>query len=103
MAGAVQWAFGSEIPDWTGDKLHPVQLRIITIALSLIALASSIYTARHPEVRPRLKIVLALGVLGPAGICLTTVGRLCRRRLGGELNRSRYAVEAVAHRSSDRR
>jgi hypothetical protein len=23
-AGIAQWAFGSEIPEWTGDKLHPV-------------------------------------------------------------------------------
>jgi hypothetical protein len=33
VAGIVQWAFGSEIPDWTGNKLHPVQLGIITIIL----------------------------------------------------------------------
>jgi hypothetical protein len=22
----VQWAFGGQIPDWTGDKMHPEQL-----------------------------------------------------------------------------
>ena len=25
-AGIAQWAVGNEIPEWTGDKLHPVQL-----------------------------------------------------------------------------
>lgn len=76
VAGAVQWAFGSDIPEWTGNKLHTVQLGIITVALSLMALAALRHAARHPGAPPRLRLVLALGVLAPAGICFTTVGRL---------------------------
>lgn len=72
----MQWAFGSDIPGWTGDKLHPVQLGIITIALSLVALASVSDAARLADATPRRRIVPALGILAPAGICFTTVGRL---------------------------
>ena len=76
VAGVVQWAFGHQIPDWTGDKLHPVQLGIITIALSLIALSSVGYAIRRADAPPRLRTLSALGMLVPAAICFTTVGRL---------------------------
>jgi hypothetical protein len=76
LAGAVQWAFGSEIPEWTGDKLHPVQLGIITIALSLIALAAVIRLDRDPPVSTTGLLGLVAAVLGAALICFTTVGRL---------------------------
>jgi hypothetical protein len=76
VAGIVQWAFGSEIPDWTGDKLHPVQLGIITIALSLLALGCVRFLALR-STRPAWQRALAtLGILAAAGICFTTVGRL---------------------------
>lgn len=76
LAGTVQWAAGEEIPDWTGNKLHPVQLGIITILLSLLALGSVLFAARDRD-RPAWQKGLAwLGILVPAGICFTTVGRL---------------------------
>lgn len=75
-AGIVQWALGAEIPEWTGDKLHPEQLGIITIVLSLLALASVRYVASTPRLPPRSRWWLVLGILVPAGICFTTVGRL---------------------------
>jgi len=40
IAGLVQWAFGSEIPEWTGDKLHRERLGLITIALSAVSPAA---------------------------------------------------------------
>jgi hypothetical protein len=76
VAGIVQWALGSEIPEWTGDKLHPVQLGIITIALSLLALVSVGYLARHGKSLTWQPALAALGILAAAGICFTTVGRL---------------------------
>lgn len=76
LAGIVQWAVGDEIPEWTGNKLHPVQLGIITIALSLLALASVQLAARNPQGPPWQRGLAWLGILVPAGICFTTVGRL---------------------------
>ena len=76
VAGTVQWAFGSEIPEWTGNKLYPVQLGIVTIALSLVALAAVRYTARNRKPPPWLKLLSAFGILAAAGICFTTVGSL---------------------------
>jgi hypothetical protein len=76
VAGIVQWAFGSEIPDWTGNKLHPVQLGIITIVLSALALAATRYAARDERISPARRVVAPLAILAVAGICFTTVGRL---------------------------
>jgi peptidoglycan/LPS O-acetylase OafA/YrhL len=76
LAGIVQWAAGDEIPDWTGNKLHPVQLGIITILLSLLALGSVVVASRDPEGPAWRRVLLWLGILVPAGICFTTVGRL---------------------------
>ncbi|MGH2984622.1 MAG: hypothetical protein ACRDK5_10295, partial [Solirubrobacterales bacterium] len=55
VAGIAQWAFGNVIPEWTGNKLHPVQLGIITIALSLIALAAVLFAHRNPRIPPRVR------------------------------------------------
>jgi len=76
LAGIVQWTFGNEIPEWTGDKLHPVQLGIITIVLSLLAGAAVSYLARNREVKDWHRWVAMLAIFVAAGICFTTVGRL---------------------------
>jgi uncharacterized membrane protein AbrB (regulator of aidB expression) len=76
LAGIVQWAFGDEIPDWTGNKLHPVQLGIITIVLSLISLFCVRYLEAHRDGRARERALAAFLILAAAGICFTTVGRL---------------------------
>jgi hypothetical protein len=75
-AGIAQWAVGSEIPGWTGDKLHPVQLGIITIALSLVAMAAVLFARRNPKISSRARLALAAAILAAALICFTTVGRL---------------------------
>ena len=75
-AGITQWAVGNEIPEWTGDKLHPVQLGIITIALSLIAMAAVVFAHRNPTISPRARVALAAVILLAAVVCFTTVGRL---------------------------
>jgi hypothetical protein len=75
-AGITQWALGSEIPEWTGNKLHPVQLGIITIALSLIATAAVVFAHRTPTISTRARIGFAAVILVAPVICITTVGRL---------------------------
>lgn len=74
-AGITQWAVGNEIPEWTGNKLHPV-LGIITIALSLIAMAAVVFAHRNPTISPRARVALAAAILLAAAVCFTTVGRL---------------------------
>jgi hypothetical protein len=75
VAGIVQWAAGSDIREWSGNKLHPVQLGIITVALSLIALACVSHLARADGDRWQ-RALAGLGIVAAAGICFTTVGRL---------------------------
>jgi hypothetical protein len=76
VAGAIQWSFGAEIPELTGNKLHPVQLGIITILLSLVAMAASLAAKDLAARSTRGTVLVALGLLIPAGICFTTVGAL---------------------------
>ncbi len=76
VAGAIQWAFGNEIPEWTGDKMHPVQLGIITILLSLLALACVNYLGRRRGAPAIRRAAAAFLIVVAAGICFTTVGRL---------------------------
>jgi hypothetical protein len=76
LAGCIQFAFGEDIPEWTGNKLHPVQLGIITIALSLVSLVCVTYLDRHGDGLTRGRVLAGLLILATAGICFTTVGRL---------------------------
>jgi hypothetical protein len=76
LAGMVQWGWGAEIPEWTGNKLHPVQLGIITILLSVLALACIVFVDRRPKAPAIQRATALLGILATAGICFTTVGRL---------------------------
>jgi hypothetical protein len=76
LAGCIQSVLGDTIPEWTGNKLHPVQLGIITIVLSLVSLICVNYLdgPRHGLTRGR--VLAGLLILATAGTCFTTVGRL---------------------------
>jgi hypothetical protein len=76
VAGVIQLAAGDEIPEWTGNKMQPVQLGIVTIVLSLLALACVIHLKRRPEAPALLRGIAVLLILGAAGVCFSTVGRL---------------------------
>ena len=41
VAGLVQATLGAVIPDWTGDKLAPVGLGLLTVGLAGLALAAA--------------------------------------------------------------
>jgi len=69
VAGLVQATLGAVIPDWTGDKLAPVGLGLVTVALGGVALL-----AAHRLRRPGA--MWALGLLGPGLLSLSTVGVL---------------------------
>ena len=69
VAGLVQATLGAVIPDWTGDKLAPVGLGLVTVALGGVALL-----AAHRLRRPGA--MWALGLLGPGLLSLSTGGVL---------------------------
>jgi hypothetical protein len=75
VAGLVQATLGAVIPDWTGDKLAPVGLGLLTVGLAALALVAA-RRVRLPGVPPGLRVAWALGLAGPGLLCLSTVGVL---------------------------
>ncbi|MEO6571441.1 MAG: hypothetical protein ABIO83_07825 [Ilumatobacteraceae bacterium] len=75
-AGITQATIGSHIPNWTGNKAHPVALGLFTIALSASALsaARTLRAAPPPSNETLSAITLWLAIVG--FLCSTTVGRL---------------------------
>lgn len=76
IAGVVQVAVGSRIPDWTGNKDAPGVLGLLTIVLSLVALAAASGLRGPTPLRPGRRALTTLALLVPAGLCSSTVGRL---------------------------
>ena len=73
-AGVVQLAYGSSIPEWTGDKMDTTGLGLATIGLSVVAgvalwrlLCTAVLWGR---------VVWTVVALASAVVCFTTVGRL---------------------------
>lgn len=75
-AGIVELTVGASIRPWIGDKHDPARLGVVTIVLSLIALAAAIAVLRQPRVEGGTRVVISAGLLIPAVIGFTTVGRL---------------------------
>lgn len=76
LAGLTQATAGSRIPDWTGSKGSPVALGLLTVLLSLAALAAALTLRARAPLRPSWRVLVAIGLLVPAGLCFSTVGRL---------------------------
>lgn len=75
LAGIVQVAIGSDIPDWTGHKASPGALGIATIVLSAVA-GGAASVLNNPAARPARRLA-ATGVVFVIGlICFSTVGWL---------------------------
>jgi hypothetical protein len=75
LAGLVELAAGPSIRSWVGNKEDTTRLGLLTLLLAAIALAAALGLARRPRSAPR-RAVLVAGMLLPALICFTTVGRL---------------------------
>ncbi len=75
LAGVAQASVGSRIPEWTGDKVDPVPLGLLTIALSLLAVVMALWQ-RRSELGAGTRVAAAVALLVPALLCFTTVGRL---------------------------
>ena len=75
LAGAAQALVGPRIPDWTGAKLAPVGLGLLTIALSLLAVYAA-HRQADAGASARSRALCSAGLLAPGLLCVTTVGRL---------------------------
>ena len=76
LAGLVELGIGSQIRPWIGNKENPAILGLMTMLLSGMALAA-VTVARKQETQTNDgKLAIFLGVLLPAAVCFTTVGRL---------------------------
>lgn len=74
-AGLVQATLGAVIPDWTGDKLAPVGLGLLTVGMGAGALLAAQELCK-PDLSPGARAAWALGLVGPGLLALTTVGVL---------------------------
>lgn len=75
LAGLIEMCIGAHIPAWIGNKENPVVLGLITFLLSGVAFLS-VFSDGHIKLSNNRKLAIFLGVLLPAAVCFTTVGRL---------------------------
>lgn len=75
VAGVIQVVAGYRIPEWTGAKAATLPLGLLTIGLSVVA-GLAARRQRRPELSVLARAACAFGLIGPALLCLTTVGRL---------------------------
>ncbi len=76
LAGFVELSVGAQIRPWIGNKESPEALGLLTLILSSIALAAVLSAHRHETPTDNGKLAVLFGILLPAAICFTTVGRL---------------------------
>jgi hypothetical protein len=76
LAGFVELSIGTQIRPWIGDKENPIVLGIITLLLSSMAFAAILLASKRDALTNDGKLAIFLGILLPAAICFTTVGRL---------------------------
>lgn len=75
-AGITQATIGSRIPNWTGNKDHPVALGLLTVALSVSALVAARMLRSAPPPGNEMLTAITLWFAVVAFVCSTTVGRL---------------------------
>lgn len=76
LAGTAQMAIGDRIAAWSGAKADPTLLGLLTVLLSAIAIASSWFIRPAQAPSPARRSATLAGLLVPATVCFTTVGRL---------------------------
>lgn len=76
LAGLSQLLLGHRIPAWSGNKSDTVGLGLLSILLSCIALVAAVSLRRPAATSPGRRAAALAGLLVPAGLCLSTVGRL---------------------------
>jgi hypothetical protein len=76
LAGLIELTIGTQIRPWIGNKESPAILGVVTFLLSVMAFAAVIAARKRETQTNDWKLAIFLGVLLPASICFTTVGRL---------------------------
>jgi hypothetical protein len=76
LVGLIELSVGTQILPWIGNKGSPVALGFVTFILSGVAFLSILSARKHVSPTNDRKLAIFLGVLLPAVICFTTVGRL---------------------------
>lgn len=76
LAGLIEISIGAQIRSWIGNKENPFILGLMTFLLSGVAFVSILSASSHVKPSNDRKLAILLGVLLPAAICFTTVGRL---------------------------
>ena len=76
LAGLMEAGIGAQIRPWIGDKENPVILGCVTLLLSSLALTAMLFVSKRDMSTRNSQLAIFLGVLLPATICFTTVGRL---------------------------
>jgi hypothetical protein len=76
LAGVLEISIGPSIRDWVGNKQDTTRLGLTTIGLSAVALAAAASLSRDRPDAPGHRLVSVLGIVVPALVCFTTVGRL---------------------------
>lgn len=76
LAGTAQATIGPRISAWSGAKAEPTLLGLLTVLLSAIAIASSWFIRPAQAPSHARRFAALAGLLVPAAVCFTTVGRL---------------------------
>lgn len=76
LAGLIELSVGARILPWIGNKESPFVLGLVTTILSIVAFFSVFLAGKKSLPTNDRKLAIFLGVLLPAVICFTTVGRL---------------------------
>lgn len=76
LAGLIELSIGTKILPWIGNKESPFALGLVTLILSAVAFFSIVSASKQSVLTNNRKLAIFLGVLLPAIICFTTVGRL---------------------------
>jgi hypothetical protein len=75
VAGLVELTLGPHIRSWVGSKQDTTRLGLATITLSAIALLAAVTWLQRRETSPGTRLLIVVGLIVPAAICFTTVGR----------------------------
>lgn len=76
LAGLIETTLGASIRPWIGNKENPFILGLVTMLLSGLAWTTIRLAQKNIPSTANSKLATILGVLVPAGVCFTTVGRL---------------------------
>ncbi|MEO6957694.1 MAG: hypothetical protein ABI137_13200 [Antricoccus sp.] len=76
LAGLTQLLLGHRIPAWSGNKSDTVGLGLLSILLGGIAFVAAVSLRRPAATSPGRRVGALAGLLVPAGLCLSTIGRL---------------------------